>query len=401
VRTDHFMIQIIICLILTGSSPAFDVQTLDGRKISGSLAELTADRLIMKTADGTVTLNAEELLDVSQIRQSANAAVSAGAWIELADGSTIVAKKYTAGDGKAKIVLMNDDLLETPVRAVCNVRLQSESNSFENQWSRILAKKLQSDVLVVQKGDNLEYHQGVLHDINDDVVIFQLGGEDLPVKRSKVYGLIYRHASSETPPAGTYCVTDVFGSHWQVGTIAFGKKLNITTPTGLTLSLLPEMIVKIDFSLGKIAFLSDLKPESTTWTPFFSTSKNLEAMERLFAPRRDRNFDSNPLRLDGTQYEKGLSIHSRTEIIYRLSGSYKRFKAVAGIDDAVRPQGNVRLVIRGDNNILFDTPIAGTDLPKPVDLDISGVRRLSILVDFNGQANIGDHLDLCNARIIK
>ncbi len=121
----------------------------------------------------------------------------------------------------------------------------------------------------------------------------------------------------------------------------------------------------------------------------------------FYAPRQDRNFQSNPLQLAGKQYAKGLAIHSRTEVVYRLPGSFNRLKAVAGIDDSVRPQGNVRLVIRGDNNVLLDTPIAGTDAPKTIDLDLSGVRRLSILVDFGDRAGIGDHLDMCNARITK
>ncbi|MGA2797076.1 MAG: NPCBM/NEW2 domain-containing protein, partial [Thermoguttaceae bacterium] len=82
-------------------------------------------------------------------------------------------------------------------------------------------------------------------------------------------------------------------------------------------------------------------------------------------------------------------------------GSFTRLKAVAGIDDSVRPQGNVRLVIRGDNNVLLDLPVAGTDAPKSIDLDLSGVRKLSILVDFGNHAGFGDHLDLGNARIIK
>ena len=160
-------------------------------------------------------------------------------------------------------------------------------------------------------------------------------------------------------------------------------------------------MASIDFSLGKIAYLSDLKPESVAWTPFFSTVKTLPSMGQFYAPRQDRNFESNPLQLAGTEYSKGLAIRSRTEVVYRLPGSFTRLKAVAGIDDSVRPQGNVRLVIRGDNNVLLELHIAGTDAPKPIDLDLSGVRKLSILVDFGNKAGFGDHLDLCNARIIK
>jgi hypothetical protein len=395
------MWQILFCLFLTGASPTFEVQTLDDRIISGTLAELTVDGLIVETTAGKVFLETEKLLNVSLKQQSAAPVPPPGAWIELSDGSTIVARQYTVRGDQAAITLLNDEVLETPTRSIRNVRLQHVSEALAGQWSRILTAKLDGDVLVVRKGDNLDYQQGVLGDINADVVRFQLDGEDLPINRAKVFAFVYRHPSGEVRPGPICRLTDVFGSHWQVSKIALGKKLQLTTPAGLTLSCPLELLASIDFSLGKIVYLSDLKPESVAWTPFFNTAKTLPSMEQLYAPRQDRNFESNPLQLAGTEYGKGLAIRGRTEMVYRLPGSFARFKAVAGIDDSVRPQGNVRLLIRGDNAVLLDMPVSGTDAPQPIDLDLTGVRKLIILVDFGDRASLGDHLDLCNARIIK
>jgi hypothetical protein len=75
--------------------------------------------------------------------------------------------------------------------------------------------------------------------------------------------------------------------------------------------------------------------------------------------------------------------------------------ALVGIDVAVRPSGKVRLVIRGDENVLLETVVLGTDPPKPIDLSIKGIRRLVVLVDFADAANVGDHMLICDARITK
>jgi hypothetical protein len=61
----------------------------------------------------------------------------------------------------------------------------------------------------------------------------------------------------------------------------------------------------------------------------------------------------------------------------------------------------VLLVVRGDDRVLLETAVAGTDPPRAVDLDLAGVRRLAILVDFGGDLDVADHLDLCEARIVK
>ena len=133
------------------------------------------------------------------------------------------------------------------------------------------------------------------------------------------------------------------------------KSLQWTTPGGVKVERPLAEIKSFDFSLGKVQYLSDLKPESVVWTPFFGQGQVSPTLERFYAPRMDRNFESNPLQLEKTIYSKGLALHSRTEIVYRLPGAYGRFKAVAGIDDAVaaerqravgdsrRRQGAVRL----------------------------------------------------------
>jgi hypothetical protein len=395
------MWQILLYLLLSSTPPAFDVQTLDGRIISGSLVELNSDRLSLETGDGNISFPTEKILELSPKPKPAVSAQSASVWIELVDGSTIAAKQYTVEGAKSQITLLDDEVLETPVQSIRNVRLQPESEEVAKQWSRILADKVEGDTLVVRKGENLDYHQGVLRNISPDVVQFQLDAEDLPVKRAKIYGFIYRHSAGGALPSPICHLIDTFGSSWQVSKISLEDKLHWTTPLGLTLSRRTEDVAHIDFSQGKIIYLSDLKPESIVWTPFFSLAKNLLSLEQFYAPRQDRNFESSPLQLDRVEYNKGLAIHSRTELIYRLPASFSHLKAIAGIDDSVRPHGNVRLVIRGDNNVLFDTPIAGTDDPNPIDLDITGIRRLSILVDFGDQAGYGDNLDLCNLRITK
>jgi hypothetical protein len=100
-------------------------------------------------------------------------------------------------------------------------------------------------------------------------------------------------------------------------------------------------------------------------------------------------------------YAKGLAIRSRTELVYRLPGGFRRLNAVAGIDPASSASGNVRLEIFGDDRLLLQTEVAGTDAPHDIDLDVEGIKRLRIVVDFGGNLDTGDWLNLCDARLVK
>lgn len=395
------MNSILLAIVLTAATPPFRVQTLDGRTLLGPLVELTADRLAIDAADGRVSLDAEQLLWISAPRKPAPARLTTGVVVELTDGSTILGRQYVAQAAQARITLSDGEVLETPTSIVRTVQLQQQSGVPAAEWARLIDMKVDSDLLVLRKDQSIDYHRGILHDVTEDAVRFDLDGEVLPVKRSKVYGFAYRHGGQiELPPAACR-ITDSAGSQWSVRSLRLSEKLQWTTPAGLSVAQAADKIVQIDFSGGKIVYLSDVKPETVRWMPYFGAGKPPAAVEQFYAPRYDRNFDSGTLQLGGTPYPKGLALHSRTELVYRLPDRFRRFRAIVGIDDAVRPGGNVRLILRGDGKELLDVAVAGSDAPRPVDVDLTGIRRLTIVVDFGDSLSAGDYLLLCNARLSK
>jgi hypothetical protein len=396
--------------LLVSAPPVFEVQPLEGPRLAGRLIALDAKQVTIETASGRVSLDLAKVASLSA--QSKPLPPPAKVWIDLVEGSALAAGEYTVHEGRARIALAGGDLLELPVREVAAVRFLSGPEAMAAQWARILALKAQSDMLVVAKAESLDYHKGVLGDVTAAQAHFELDGEPLEVKRSKVYGLIYYHAAAApapgppvagAPPEGAYTVLDAGGSRWSVRALAFSDHWEWTTAGGRTVRRGPEQLASADLSRGKIVFLSDLVPDSAAYTPLWGMEKELPSRLELFRPRQDQNMESKPLRIGGKTYAKGLWLHSRTEMVYRLPGRFSRFEAVAGIDDDVRPRGHVHLVIRGDDKVLLDTTVSGSDkdAAHPISLDLSGVRRLVILVDYGDDLDVADHLDLGDARLIK
>lgn len=391
---------LLVAISLSAAAPQVEVQTLDGRSLRGTIAELGVQGLGLETADGRLSLTADQLLSVTTTQKPAAADPEATVRVNLVDGSSLVARQYGVAGGRAKITLSDGQVVEAPTAAVATVLLR-QSETLAGPWAKIVDAKRDTDLLVVGSGDAIDYHRGVLGDVTESVVQFELDGSSLPVKRSKVYGLVYHHPAGGNLPEPICQITDAAGSEWSARSIALSEQLQWDTPSGVAASAPLEKIARIDFSRGKIVFLSDLKPESVEFTPYFGSTATVPLLRDLYAPREDKSLASEPLQLDGRQYAKGLALHSRTRIVYRLPGQFQRFQATVGIDDHVRPQGNVKLVIYGDDRTLLETTVGGADAPQTVDLDLSGVRRLAILADFGEAMDVADHLDLCEARLIK
>lgn len=183
-----------------------------------------------------------------------------------------------------------------------------------------------------------------------------------------------------------------------------GKKLTAKLVAGVEIHIPMELVQHLDYSLGKIAFLSQMKPRQTVYTPFFDTPADRDLM-RI---RKDRNQDGKPIKIGKEEFQRGLWIHSKTYLRYRIAQDYRRFQAVVGIEQiaASRGRGDIHLVISGDGKILFESKILWSDKPKKLDLDVSGIRDFVILVDFlsiEGRLDhgISDHLALGDAKFVK
>jgi len=391
-----------ILLVSLGAGPELNLETLEGRSHAGTLAQLDAEQLSLETPDGPLVLPLDQVRRLTPARQPQPASAEPRVWIALADGSRICAREFTSRAGKARIELLDGQTAEVSLAQVKHVRLQAADAAAQQEWHRLLDKQFDSDVLVIRKGEAVNYFPGVLHEVGSDTLSFELEGERMPVARSKVFGLIYHHAGEPGGEEPRAMLADRSGSQWAVGRLELkGQSLRVTTPAGVEIAVPLEALRWLDLSVGKVQYLSDLEPASVEWTPFFGSGGEIPVLDRFFQPRKDTNLSGRPLRLQGTEYRKGLCLHSRTEMIFRLPGEFRWFEAVAGIDDAVRPQGHVRLVIHGDGRVLFDEQLGGRDQPRRIRLDIAGVRRLGILVDFGEDLDVADHLDLCEARVIK
>ena len=403
------------CSLLMAAGPAFQVQRLAGDAVVGPIVDLSAERVTVQTPDGPVSLETDEIAGISSPAVPNRPVGLPQVWVELADGSRLAAADYSARDGLARITRLGGELVELSARDVAAVELQPQTDAIVAEWSRIRDLDLAGDLLVIRKAHSLDYHRGVAGDVTDKTVQFDLEGDVLPVKKANVQGLIYYQSAGRSLPDPVCRIAQRDGSLWQARSIRLeGDDFHWTTPLGLESGCAQGEVVRIDFSQGKIVFLSDLEPESLVWTPYFGPAAGtaakpgtdrqvgpLPSLFEFFSPREDRGLEPGLLELDGKQYRKGLALHSRTSLAYRLPGQFRRFTATVGIDDRVRPRGNVRLVIRGDDRVLLEKTVAGTDPPEKLDLDLAGVRRLAILVDYGEDLDVADHLDLCDAKIVK
>jgi Gpi18-like mannosyltransferase len=113
-------------------------------------------------------------------------------------------------------------------------------------------------------------------------------------------------------------------------------------------------------------------------------------------------FDTwSPLSVQYAFYQTGIGTHAPAREVYDIAGKFKTLKTDYGVDTNGGPQGSVTFEVWGDGKRLFASePIARFELPRHIDVDITGVKTLELVVTDGGNGNTDDHADWLNTYLI-
>ena len=123
-------------------------------------------------------------------------------------------------------------------------------------------------------------------------------------------------------------------------------------------------------------------------------------------PHANRSVIGHPLRIGGMNFTNGIGTHANSEFHLDLKRKAARFIASVGLDDDSKdPMGmgkpSIRFIIIGDGKTLWQSPvmILGRE-PRTLDLDVSGVRFLSLLVVMANDLDHWEHADWADAKLV-
>jgi hypothetical protein len=388
------------------------VTALDGQTAVGALVELNDKQIVVQTQDAAKAFKSVEVRLIGPVDDkggprsarslSSDPAKRPPVWLETIDGSRIPGSAYSVAKGTAELKLAGGESLTLSTKSIRLVEFPA-GEAAPAAWIGDLKSDLAADLIVVRKRDGIDYVEGAAGDVNDETVNFTVDSDNVPVKRAKVAGIVYFHGPDSPSLPEPNCVyEDASGWRIKAKSVTFAEgQFKIVTTFGATLARPIDSLKLVDFSPGRMIYLSDLAPASSEWTPLVDFGKQADSLAKYYRPQQDRGLDNSSLRIGGKTFPKGLAIPSRTSLTYKITGKGKRFKALAGIDESVREAGGVHLIISGDGKTLYDGKIVGRQDPVELDLDVSAVKRLNILVDFGEGLDVGNYLDLCDARIVK
>jgi hypothetical protein len=376
-----------------------ELRTLSGKQVSGSLTQITDKEVVLQGEAGPVATPMSEvlLLDVQPSTSLPNGLKYAA--VELTDGSMLQCSKFALKGQQAELTLAgSDQLLTVPLGIIAHVLNGAQDAATRQEWhDKFLAKRGNQDVLAIKN------KEGVVNPLLGTFGPGSADGQSIEFALSnqrkfnpdlgRVHGLIFVRKPDPNAPSLLCKVYDVHRNVLVAAKVTLDQTgFRVTTVAGPTVSLPRQLVARLDYSNDKLAYLSDLEPLKVV---------QKSTLDRIDHYRRDKNLDDGPLRLAGQHYTKGLALHAHTELVYDLDGKFKEFKAVLGVDDMVGGDSHAVVKVEGDGRELFAGTITRKDKPRPLSLDVKGVKHLRLVVGSRGLFTLGDHVNFADAKVSK
>ena len=93
------------------------------------------------------------------------------------------------------------------------------------------------------------------------------------------------------------------------------------------------------------------------------------------------NAAGDSMRINKKVYKHGVGVQSLSVLTFLLDQQATRFHAIIAPDDAANAQNRYTFYVVADRKVLYESAeMAVGDVPKIVDVDLSGVKRMGLLV---------------------
>ncbi len=390
------VVRLLLAIVSAGSVFALELEVtrLDGELSRGRLIQVVPEIVLA----GAGEQHEIAWTDVMELRPLTDGAASEAAArdyplrFELADGSAFGGRIESVAEGGFNVAFGVDQTGKLDAGWLSVIQSASAGADALAKLREIAAERSGSeDVAIVERGRKVLVLRGAARGIDAERVTFVWKERELPLPWGRLAGVCF----AKPTPRSAACSVYLQGGDVFRGRVVGGDDAAIVLRTGVLgdLELEWSRIRRIECRSRRLVYLSDLEAIDYEFTPFF---------QKEWEYALDRTLTGRPIRLGGRLYAKGVTMHSRAALIYRVGQKYRQFAAAVGIVDEMNERGSVSVAVLGDGRVLWKAEdVRGGTEPREVLIDIAGVRELSLHVDYGRDLDLSDHVCWGAARLIK
>jgi hypothetical protein len=393
-RVRMWAIVIVSAATARADGPSLLVLPTSGAAYSSVIVSADDKQVSLRTANATKQVAWQDLVRLGNFVEPAHGPL----WL-VGNGGQLVAEVESLADDKLSGISPVLGTVAVPLAQLHGwTRTLPADLSERDRLTRQLTQGTgDNDIIILANGDRLT---GTLEAVNAEKLTLETPQGAQSVELDRVAAVRLNPSLTDfVPLPPRYWIVGLRDGTRLVATsinLADGK-LQLETAFG-KLSCAADELAAIQPFVQQVRFLSDLKPTSFKHLPYLQLAWPLQT---------DANVLGQPLRVDDAVYLKGLGVHTAARASYTLDKPYRQFQAELAIDNSAGGNGSAVCSVFVDDgsgkwHSRYTSPIirGGMD-PVEVRVDLTGAKAISLLTDFADNADILDHVDWLDARLVE
>jgi len=383
------MALLVFCSLLGWSSAQnpinLRISDIHGQSWNGSLVSIDQESLVYKPADSTGGVESSKKTDeITRLDRSGNnpnrPAESPALKAATTDGS-LIAMQRIEGKEKNWSIKFSDQFSQNDFSGELKyLKLKKLDTKAEEAWDAYLREDIKSDALiVVRPGGALDRVDGVVKEIREDKVVFDVDGQIVEASIERLAGILWYRKPQESVPKG-FRVQLSNGSSLVAQRASVNQEgLELAGSWGNPIRVPLDWLLAIDCGLDKIAWISSLASLE---------SRSLRAGGLGdFDPILAKTFKPRWIKSDGSGQD--LLFPGPGEYTLRAPQGMVKFQARVERANESDVQSPIMVEVWVDDQIAFKQELGSTQEFVEIDVPIAQEKKIKLTMQSKGSLNLG------------
>lgn len=358
---------------------------IHGQSWSGNLVSLDMENLVYQPSEPAGvperTLKTDEILKIEMASRSPNRNAEVPALkATTTDGSTFSFRKIS-GKEKNWSIQVTDNLPPIAFGGELKyLKLRKLDNKAQEAWDAYTREEIKSDALiVVRPGGALDRVDGVIKEIRDDKVIFDVDGQVVEPSFERLAGILWFRKPQDSAKGCLVRLNNESSLVVQKARLD-DQNLELEGSWGSPLRIPLEWLESIDCGLDKIAWVSAIAPLESRSLGTGGFGDFDPVLARSFKPRWVKNQDASG---------EDLLFSGPGEYLMRAPQGMTRFQTRVQRANESEARSAVLIEVWVDDQIAFKQELAPADESLELEVPVSSEKKIKLALRSKSSLNLG------------
>ncbi len=258
---------------------------LNGPPIVGPLISADSTKVVVETKTGTIEKSASDIGRIN-FGNRLNSKVPS-VTLFFMDGSKVFGEKLTGKTVSGwRLKDVSEKEIAIPSKSLRAVLLRAIPPELEGAWQGAILETKDADSVIVQRpGNSIDRINGVIVQLQETSVLFDLDGQQIDIPIDKLIGLVwFQRELDRVKP--TFEVNTTDRSRWMAESFAWRSNvLELKTSQGLSISVPQAEIQSINYSSANVRWLSEMESLEASSEKQIEFRTPIASLDRAYAPR--------------------------------------------------------------------------------------------------------------------